>query len=78
MMFLLDGDWNYQFISYTQRKEDAALKTQRQSKQSNKCFPQEHVNIFLLRTFRTKNMCNSEKNGLRDSRNGKKKGLICM
>ena len=31
-----------------------------------------HVNIFLLKTFRTKNMCNNEKNGLRDSRNGKK------
>ena len=31
-----------------------------------------HVNTFLLKTFHTKNMCNNEKNGLRDSRNGKK------
>ena len=31
-----------------------------------------HVNIFLLKTFRSKNMCNNGKNGLHDSRNGKK------
>ena len=35
-------------------------------------FARTHVNIFLLKPFRTKNMCNNEKNGLRDSRNGKK------
>ena len=31
-----------------------------------------HVNIFLLKTFRTKSMCNNKKNDLHDSRNEKK------